>query len=173
MPVEVSTVYTKERLLDLNRFDIRRKKPFWILMAVCTFIVFIAFLLARTFDEPSPQIDICMLMVIVLDVLYILLLIVIPKIAVKKAKLLDARLQYSFFEDHFEIHAAFEFGEETTTLQYAALTRVDARNGDLYLFISKQQAYIVDLTQMSLEQQYWLRNILQNNLEPKKVKWVI
>ena len=39
MPINITTIYTKERLFQFHRFVWASKKLFWIILAVCTIII--------------------------------------------------------------------------------------------------------------------------------------
>ena len=57
MPIQVTTVYTKERLLRFNNFVVRSKGWMWILMAACTLIVGAAYGLLLSLGERDRMVE--------------------------------------------------------------------------------------------------------------------
>ena len=51
MPITVKTVYTKEKLLESQKYFISQKKAFWILMTVASLICFLAFAFVAAWGE--------------------------------------------------------------------------------------------------------------------------
>lgn len=171
MPINVTTVYTKERLLKFSRVIASTKKLFWIIMAACSAIVIGAGLFLWLIDELSVDIIICVISVIALDAIYLFCYLVLPHLTVKKAKNLNTGIKYTFEEDCFRTEAVNAYTSETATTQYSILNKILKKDDVLYLFITSNMAYLVDLSSLSAEQMALLKELLSSKLPAKKVKW--
>ena len=171
MPIQVTTVYTKERLLRFNNFVVRSKGWMWILMAACTLIVGAAYGLLLSLGERDRMVEWGFFFILFLDLFYFSMTVLLPRFTVKKAKNLDTSVQYAFDVDAFFAEAKNQYVDEKTTVKYTMLKRVVCRDGELYLLISSVNAYIVDVSALSHEDALLLKRILEEKLTPKRVKW--
>ena len=136
MPIQVTTVYTKERLLRFNNFVVRSKGWMWILMAACTLIVGAAYGLLLSLGERDRMVEWGFFFILFLDLFYFSMTVLLPRFTVKKAKNLDTSVQYAFDVDAFFAEAKNQYVDEKTTVKYTMLKRVVCRDGELYLLIS-------------------------------------
>lgn len=171
MPIQVSTVYTEERLLRLNRYIVGSKKILWVIMTVCTLVVLGCFGLSLWLDILSPQLTFCFGLIVVMDAVYLYCCLILPRFAVRKSKNLNTTVHFAFEGDHLCLEAANAYATESSTIQYAMLTKVVKGKEDLYLFLNRYQAYIVDLSQLSAEQIRELKQILETSIQPRKFRW--
>ncbi len=171
MPITISTQYTKERLLRFNRYVTRSKWPMWVLLAVCTLIFAFCFAFLAALGALDSTMWICFFVLVAIDLLYLFSAVILPPILVKKVKNLDAFVHYTFDADHFLTAAETAFLQENQTVKYSFLRRV-VRDGELvYLFISRQNAYIIDLSGLRGEQIALLQGTLASAVGQKKMKW--
>ena len=170
MEINNSTVYTKERLLKFNYYFARNQKFMWIVLSVATPIVYFVALMQIIFSELSLTIAMCCLALFLLDVLMPLMLFVfLPKSVIRKTKTLGTTIEYGFGEDEFSISVKNDILEEKSTMKYSMLQKAAKNKDELYLFIQPNNAFVVDLSEMSDEDKEALENALKANL--KKVKW--
>ena len=170
MPINTSTVYTRERLIKFNDHMASRHKFLSILVGVCTVIVLLAFALNCVMGDVSTNMIIMLCAMLVLDLIVVLMYWVLPRIIVKKEKNLNYVINYSFEEDQFTIDVQSDEVCEKSTLKYSFLTAIErGKSGDIYLFIQHNQAYIVDTSELSYENIFQLRSIFNRNA--KKFKW--
>ena len=171
MPIQVSTVYSKERLLRFNSYVVGSKKAMWVLMAVCTVVVCGGYALLAVLDAVSDMVRFCLVLILAMDAVFIVCSLLLPRLTIRKAKNLDLVIHYTFEMGSFHLEAANAYANESSTLQYAMLTKAAKRGDELYLFLSRIQAYIVDLSQLSPEQTRELKRILETSMEPRKLRW--
>lgn len=171
MPINVSTVYDRERILRLKNYFARSKFVFWIVMGIASLLVFASFTLLAILDALSFQIWACLISVIFIDILYLFSYLVLPRIALNKNKSLNVKITYSFDTDSFQLNAVNEHMNENMTAKYTMLIKVVKENTDLYMFISNRQAYVVDLSGLSEEQCDALKETMEKHIRPNKIKW--
>ena len=171
MPINVSTVYDRERILRLNNYFARSKFVFWIVMGIASLLVMASFTLLAILDALSFQIWACLISVIFIDILYLFSYLVLPHIALNKNKSLNVKITYSFDTDSFQLNAVNEHMNENMTAKYTMLIKVVKENTDLYMFISNRQAYVVDLSGLSEEQIEMLKETMEKHIRPNKIKW--
>ena len=171
MPVSVNTVYTKERLLRFNNYVMASKKLTWILFGICTLWVAACFIVLAALGLTDSTVTLCMVLLLVMDITYVLCAFVLPRFTLGKAKSLNTEVRYTFGDDSFELCAVNQFANETSVVRYAAIVKVGKKDTDLYLFISRQQGYIVDLSALPDEQVTLLRRLLAGKIPEKKFKW--
>lgn len=171
MQVSVSTVYTKERLLRFSNYLAVSKKFIWLFMGICTSLIlsFVAFL--AVVDAISFTIAMCTFAIIALDVLYIFMSFVYPKLTVNKAKNLGARIDYTFTEEGIHIKAYGSLFTEESTLKYSYLSKIGYKAGDIYLFFNPTHAFVVDISGLSLEDISIIRSFISRSLPENKIKW--
>ena len=171
MLVEVKTVYTKEVLLRFQLFMAGRRKFLWICMGICSTLIYGCLLWLRWLGIEDPTVNYGAIAITILDLLYIFLLLILPRFTVKKSKSLNTVVNYTFYEDHYQILTSNPYSNETATHQYTLLHHAEKRDSTLYLFITNHQAQIVDLAELPYKELCLLRQTLEANLGPKKVKW--
>jgi len=106
-----------------------------------------------------------------IDALYIFSLLIFPRFALNKSKVLNAQIDYSFDADSFTFHSENEHMSGTSTLQYSYLDRIGKKGNNLYLFLNRAQGYIVDLSALSPEEIALLKTTLQQHIKPRRFKW--
>ncbi len=171
MPINVSTVYSEKNLIEFNRYVTKSKIVFWIIMALCSFLVVGSFVFLALINELSFEIYLCLALTILLDLLYVFLYVFLPRITLKKQKSLNTTLNYSFEGEHFSVNAQNEYATENSTVKYTMLSKVARNKNFVYLFISPIQAYVVDISELSYEDVINFKNFLQPHFKPKKFKW--
>lgn len=171
MPFTITTVYTKERLLRFQRHVAASKWIMWILLGVCTLIVLGSTALLALLHAVTFEIIVCCTVCVLLDLIYLAAYVILPPFLVKRAKNLNTSLTYVFKEDCFEVDASNAYIQEHATVQYSMISRVRTVADEMYLFISRRQAYVVDISALTAAQGILLRTVLTDVLGKKKVVW--
>lgn len=172
MPIEVTTVYTKECLLRYQHYFRSRRKVFWIILAVMEVIALgLSLCIGILWGDFSLFLR-GFLLIFLIDAVYIFNYVIYPRISVNKAKNLNASVQYSFEEECFHMHSNNTLFEENSTIQYTMPIKIYKKGNDLYIFIAQRSAYIVNLSSLSDAEKEALRNLLQPNFKPKNFKWI-
>ena len=171
MPIHITTVYTKERLRAFINYSAASKKLFWSIMIVCTALMVALLILSAMLDILTPTLITGAIFLGWLDFLYIFAFVILPRIMLKKSKQLNTVVEYAFDESHFEMHAHSDYMDDTSTIKYAALHKAAKKGSSLYLYPNRTQAFIVDLTALSEEQNARLKAILELHFKPQKIKW--
>ena len=108
---------------------------------------------------------------LLIDVTYLVCYLIVPRFTLKKNKNLGTTVNYLFEEDSFQMSAVNAYVNENSTVQYSRLLKIGKNGNDLYLFVSPIQAFVADLSALSVEQVLLLKQLLASKLEPKKIKW--
>ena len=170
MPIEINTVYDKERILAFNDFIAKSKAGYWVFMGVCSVIVLVCMGLCAALDALNMNLILLTALMLFIDILYVFVYVAVPRITLKKNKNVGTCVKYTFRDDCFTIEAENPNVQESSTVKYAAIQRVRQGGGDIYLFMSKLQAYIVDTSALSEPELEALKALLKNNIDSKKIK---
>ena len=144
MRFSATTVYSRERLAGFNKFVALEKKWFWIFLSVCTAITLSAFFLLLALGTFDKTVLFGVIIVAFIDVFYLIATFIIPKSAVKKSPALDATVSFEFYTDVFSVSAETKNGREASELRYSVIVKARETADVIYLYIAKQQAYILD-----------------------------
>ena len=157
MPIELTTEYTKERLLRFQRVVAASQKGLWIFLALCTLFVCGCYVLLDTLGGDAERLLFYLILIAVLDVSYLLLFLVIPRMTVSANKSLGTVVRYVFDQAQFRMEANGAMVNETAEMPYTALKKAVRARGELFLFLGRAQAYIVDISGLSPAQTALLR----------------
>lgn len=171
MKIESTTVYTKKRLLRFSDYNASSRTLFWCAVVLINLCVFFSVLhSALTFTVSSM--DVFMTVYIVLmDILLPCLYFLLPRVTVKKAKNMNADVNYAFEDEGLSLNVKTEQISESSSVKYAALYKVAENKQDLYLYMARNKGFIVDISAFTAEQKASLKAALVNSLGEKKVKW--
>jgi len=170
--MEIRTVYTKERLLAFNRVAAGYKPWFWIVLVVCNVVVLACFGFLWAMHAVDSRIWLCVALVLFMDVLSLFCAFVLPRLMVSKAKNLNLEILYTFTPDGIQTQAKNDLIEESVTVRYPFITKVLKKGTELYLFFSRQQGYVVDLSSLDRDQLEALRMLLQSKITVKHFDWL-
>ena len=171
MPIQVTTVYTKEKLRAFIKYAASTKKVFWCIMIICSLLMIALLVLSALLDILSTTLILCAVYLGFIDLVYIFALYLLPRMTLKKSKQLNMVVEYAFSEDSFEMHAHSDYIDDTSTVKYTVLHKAAKKGAALYLYPTRAQAFIVDLTSLSEDEIALLRNILSTHLKPRRLKW--
>ena len=144
MRFSASATYSCERLANFNKFVALEKKWFWIFLSVCTLLTFASFILLLSLGDFNKTVLFGVVVLSLIDVFYVAVTFIAPKIAIKKSPALDAQINFEFYSDYFKAGAITKTGNETAEHRYSVIIKAKENKGDFYLYIAKQQAYIID-----------------------------
>ncbi len=171
MPIEINTTYDRKRLLAFNDYIARFRVALWIYMAVCNLLVLGACVFMAIFNQMDRPMYFAAGFVIILDLMLVFMHFILPRVTVKKSRSLDTVIKYTFNEDNFVIDAQSTNVQEASTIKYDLIQKVRQNGGDIYLFISKVQGFIVDTSALEPAQVEQLRELLGGNIDSKKIRW--
>ena len=171
MSIQVKTVYTRETLLRFNDFLAVRKRALWIIMIVATAaVVYMCIHAALIIGWNSELITYTVLM-LAWDALFLFLNFGLPRFTVKKSPNLNAEVNYVFTREHIAIDAQGEYSTDHSVVQYALLRKVRKSDRYLYLLLTWNRGFVVDLTSLTNTQTAELRLMLESKLPAGKIKW--
>lgn len=170
MTIEATTVYTKERMLKFNRYVVMSKKWFWIFMLICN-IFMIADIASLIYFANFDWAILFLILIAVIDFKLLFGNFIAPRMAMKKQTVFNANIKYSLNEQHIHIQSSTDNFTAESTYNYSAIIKAPAQGDELYLFTSKWQAFVVDMSELSDEQKSLLRALLEDKIGAKKVKW--
>ncbi|MBE6644228.1 MAG: YcxB family protein [Ruminococcaceae bacterium] len=162
MRFSATTVYSRDKLADFNKFVALEKKWFWIFLSVCTAITLSSFVLLLALGSFDKTVLFGLLLILFIDAFYSFATFVIPKIAVKKSPALDAAINFEFYSDVFSVNASTKTGKETAEHRYSVIIKARETKSVFYLYIAKQQAYIVDKSTLNPDSIEDFRTFLRN-----------
>ena len=171
MPIELKTVYTKDRLLKFYKVVAASKKWFWILMTICSLLVISASVFLAIVDELTSTTIAGLIFIVAMDITYIILYFVAPHFTINKSKILNTVIDYSFDSDTVTSHAVNSYINETSTIKYSVIFKVIKKDYDLYLFTARNRAMLVDISSLSSDQIALLKNTIESQIASKKINW--
>lgn len=172
MPINVTTVYTKENLIKFNDYIARSKKVFWSIVTVWTVILLITYVIFNfKWGIHDPIVNALTYVYIGLDLFCIYNNFIHARLRVKKSKNLNAVIKLSFNEDSFQTEVESQEINETATLKYSVIKKIIKKKDTIYLLVSRFQGHIVDVSELDEEQLAQLKALLQTKVPAKKFKW--
>ena len=165
MEFSAATVYTYERLYGFNIFVAKKKLWFWILLAVSTLLCAMSLGLSIAMKDVGIFEIFLVALIVLTDVVSVITYFVIPRSAIKKSPALNSTVNFEFYHDYLKISADTKLSKENSELRYSAIVKYAEANNDVYLYISKNQAFIIDKASLTgatveeLKEFLQLRNI--------------
>lgn len=171
MPIEINTIYDKKRILAFNDYIAKSRIALWIYMGICTLIVLAGSIYIALFGHMTGAIYAAIAAIVVIDALTAFVYIVFPRITLEKNRNVGTVIKYTFRDDCFMINAESTNVQESSTIKYPLIKKIRQSGGDIYLFVSKLQAFIVDTSALDEAQREQLRELLGGCVDAKKIKW--
>ena len=144
MSFSASTVYTREKLLEFNKFVAFKRRWFWVFLSVCTVICIASFILMLALDDLDKTVIISFSAMMFIDVFYVTVTFLVPRWTLKKSPALNAEIKFEFNSDNLCVNAITKHGRESAELRYSTIIKACETSTVIYLYIAKNQAYIVD-----------------------------
>ena len=163
-----------EKAWNLCKSVIRNLDP--VLFTCATLLSLIALLLdiitmPITGMPPSPTVIFLCLFLVFFDVYFILLYTVILKRNLKKNPLLNARVEYEFYDDFFVDNTTSDSVNQRTEVKYDMIVLADESENYIYLYINKMTAHIIDKNGFTVGTEEMLKDLLRQKLPSKKIKF--
>ena len=171
MDIKNMTVYTKERLIRFSDYFARTKLPMWIIYAVLTLFIIAGDVFLLSQGALTDHMILLSAIALMIDLMMVFLFVVMPRLTVNKTNTINACLNYSFGEEEVALESEGKLFRDSSSFKYQAIVKVGKYKDDVYLFISKRQAYIVDLSSMSEDDVLALKARLTLKVSPDKIKW--
>jgi len=171
MPIEITTVYDKKKLLRYSDYHCSRRMILWVFLGICTFSMLAIIVLNAIFSYVPPEQYAYLAVLLLYDAIVVFLLFGLPRLTINKNKALNSVAKYKFSDGSFEVDTNSPTMTSNTTVKYDRLTKVRADRESIYLYIVVNQAYIVDISSLTIQQLTELKELLENNIEAKKIKW--
>ncbi len=171
MEIKITTLQDKKRLIRFSDYFAKMKKSYFIVYALLTLWIFILDAYLYLKDALSFELIAMAVLVVIIDLMLVAVYWIVPRIALGKAHNRDAVLSYVFREDGVYFTAEAMMMKNSGSFDYHAIIKVCKNGGDVYLFISKRQAYIVDVSELSEVELFAFRAYVTDHLPDKKIKW--
>jgi hypothetical protein len=171
MEINVTTVQDKKRLIRYSDYYAKMRKSYFIIYAVLTLWIFILDAYLYIKDALTFEMIALSVLAVVLDLILVTAFWIVPRLTIRKSPSHNAVLNYIFREDGADFTAEAAMMKNSGSFKYPAIVKVCYNDPDLYLFISKRQAYVVDTAELSETELYALRGLVTSHLPPRKVKW--
>ena len=174
MELKLKTIYDKGAILDLNLHVLKSKRLTLVAVGIAHLAVILEYIvcLACGWDLPSVIYTVSAVL-LAIDFFYLFVYFIAPRISLKKNKVLGAVIEYCFYDSVFTLKAKNKYIDESSTLRYASIERVERGKKHLFLFIAQSTAYIVDLSGVEREDELMLRDKISSALSSKKIRWKI
>lgn len=171
MEIKLSTVHTKERLIRYSDYFAKTRIPYWVGYAVCTLLILVMDAFLIILDAFTAEMIFLTALTVMVDLLMVFMFFIAPRITINKSGTLNAVLHYSFGTSEVCFEAETPMMKDSGSLKYPAIIKVCRNNDDVYLFISKRQAYIVDISTLSDAEIDLFKSLVTGHLPKKMIKW--
>ena len=171
MPIEITTVHDKKKLLRYSDYHYSHAIVLWAFLGICTLFMIATIVVGAIFSYVSPTLYAYLAVLLIYDAIVIFLFFGLPRLMVNKNKALNSVAKYKFSNGSFEVDTVSPTMTSNSTVKYDRLTKVRADSESIYLYSMSNQAYIVDISSLTIQQLTELKELLENNIEAKKIKW--
>ncbi len=173
MDIKVKTTYSYKTLVAFNDYYIRSKKFIWITVGVLFILYGLLFAIEYIgVGRIDPVLVGNFLFWTFFVLLYVGLVVLIPRISLKKANNLNAVCTVTFLEDNMEETCVSELINETGNYSYKLVYKVCESKDYIYIFVAKNRAVILDKKGFEAGSVNELKAFLRTKLEPKKIKYM-
>jgi hypothetical protein len=173
MVVKAKTVFTKELLKKSIRFMLFKKSLVMIFSGAELFMLGLSFNLISMaiLSGETSQIIICAIVGTAIALIFPFVYFSLPSVATKKSKnMIGSFNTYEFLSDELIIESNLPTATGQTKAKYDFIFKVYEKKDIFYFYISKQQAFFVNKTDIYEGTVSDLQSILKNNLPAKKYK---
>ena len=170
MSIKAKTKYTPELMLKFSKFN-TVKSPFYVAFyIIMEFVMLAVGLLFIITSKNTLELIISVAIITPIVLLLIpLILKFIPALSVKMSRnLLDCINTYEFTDEEIVVHSTLPVYGGNSKFNYNFLESVYETRDAFYLFISKQQAFIINKTDIVEGNAKELQKLLKKNIHSKK-----
>ena len=175
MEIKTKTEYTVERLIKFNTVHAFKNKLIWVI-----YIGFTSLILAGTIATVVKGIKTgnyggLLMYVLVLaaaiayDTYVVIKNFVIPRKKIKEAPIVGATFKVIFREDGIEVFGHLKSNDSHSAHSYLSLETVIKKGNELYLYVNKNNAYIVDASPILESELLQIKEAVTKKV--KNVKW--
>ena len=168
MKLTARTVNNKERLIRFSNYAGLHKLGLWLALLAATVFVTIPFVLQFTGQGIDARVIIGFCLVTGLDFFYVSSYFIIPRATLKKSPLLGVTIVFTFLDSIFAMDALTKKGSDRSTFRYSDLVKIAESKEDLYLYITKNQAFIVDKSNFTEEELSELKAYIKSKIPSTK-----
>lgn len=175
MEIKTKTEYTVERLIRFNNTHVLKNKLRWILYISATVVLLVLFVFSIVKGISNGDYGRMALyggifvVMIALDIYTVIASFVLPRSKIKNAPIVGATLSVTFREDGIVVLGHSKGADSNSAHSYLSLQTIIKKGADLYLYVNKSNAYIVDLSQLTEEE---IKQIKQRiTVKVKDTKW--
>lgn len=172
MEIRGKSTYNWQSIKKFNNFIFFKRRKWlsilWIFAYVLSGIGFVFEIVTDNFDGNSIE----RLILLVLVALWLVFLwFVYPKIKYSKNKLIhNMENEFVFNEDAFTMYQNSSSSDGNNTFKYSALWKVFETKDFFYIYLTQNQAYIVEKSTLEGGSAYDLRELLIKNVGMSKYK---
>ena len=138
MEITTSTVYTRERLLKFSRFHFFSNTKRIVFYSVLTVLLFISAtvslvhgIINKSFNSYSYYFILLFVLTVLLDIFNLFTALILPLFTVKKAKSLNATVEFTFKDDGFTMKSHSELANGDNFYAYSAFERAANKKDEL------------------------------------------
>ena len=168
MKLSVRTFNDKERLLRFSTFVGLHRIGLWICLGVVSAMVCVPFVLQFTGGGFDGKVTFSFVLISLFDIFYLFTYFVLPRLTIDKMPLLGVTIDFTFLDSLFIMSASSKNGVEESTFRYTDLHGIKEGKEELYLYITKSQAFIVDKTALDEETLKALKDHIKSKMTPQK-----
>ena len=165
------TVYDTDRYVRFNASHFLSRKWFIILMGSLTGFITLTFILGTALLGFDWELLIYTCALWLLDALYLILVLVLPRFTFKKSPAYMSVSHIEFFDDGFIEDSKTNDVTSHTEHTYAVLKKLRESKTDVYLYISSNQAYLVGKDSFTVGNAESFKRFLYTRVDPKIVKY--
>ena len=170
MKLTSRTLNDRDRLLRFSNYVGLHKIKLWLILLAVTALVTVPFILQFTGFGVDAKVIIAFCLVLIVDIFYLVSYFVVPRYALNRSPLLGLTIVFTFLDSIFAMDALTKKGSDRSTFKYSELVKVRESKQDLYLYITKSQAFIVDKSGFSEEELTELKKYINSKIEGKNAK---
>ena len=168
MKLTARTYNDRARLLRFSNYVGLHKLGLWLALLAVTVLVAIPFVLQFTGAGIDAGLIVIFCIVLAVDAFYVCTYFVFPRGTSKKSPLLGVTIVFTFLDSIFAMDALTKNGSDRSTFRYADIVKIGESKEDLYLYITKTQAFIVDKSGFSAEELSELKSYISDKIRGVK-----
>ena len=141
--IKAKTIYPLEKLNEFSEY-IAKKNKAWIFFLTCFVLLMVSFVTLLVMHIIDVLVIISFAVFLAAVVLFYSSLTWLPRLANKKSPSLNANIIFCFDEEEIKVFEETDTINGMATVKYAGIVKVTEDKKNVYLFISRSSAYIVD-----------------------------
>ena len=172
MIVKAKTEYTMELLKKFSRFNAFKNQSQIITYCLLELLILglVGLSIFRaTISGNAEDVTVAIIYTIILSFILPLTLWLLPLLTAKMSKgIIGAVNSYEFFDDEIVVESSLPTASGKTNSKYSYFEKIYETKDTFYLYISKQQAFILRKSDIIEGNASDLQNIFKSKISPKK-----